>query len=179
MGALAVVGDSQIEVSRLGVLADEIRDHARQGQEHADNAKHHALAIGERLVEAKGLLPHGHFMKWAAEEFPAFKERHLRNFMTIGANRQRVADLGGDASLRMMLAAIKEPSRAVEQIQPGDPRTLVYAFNACTVFVKCVCGREIGGVMELTEGGNGQFSCPKCQRKYAVEARVKGGRRDS
>ena len=172
--ALVAVTDT----ARLDVLAQEIRQHDADAQSHAETAIEHKLAIGARLLEAKSILPHGGFTPWAQAAF-SWTPQHLRRHMQLAkANGTRVFHLPNSASWRSVLAMTVPDDGQVKPIRQIEPK-LVYGFASCTVFVKCVCGREIGGVMELTEGGNGQFNCPKCQRKYAVEARVKGGRRDS
>ena len=53
------------------------------------------LGIGQRLIEAKAMLPHGEWLPWLNEQVE-FSERTARNFMRLArewTNRQALADL--------------------------------------------------------------------------------------
>ena len=45
------------------------------------------LSIGQRLIEAKAMLPHGEWLPWLTEQVE-FSERTARNFMRLGGNGQ-------------------------------------------------------------------------------------------
>ena len=62
------------------------------------------LGIGERLIEAKEMLPHGAWLPWL-EERVEFSERTARNFMRLArewTNRQALADLGAAKALTLL-----------------------------------------------------------------------------
>jgi hypothetical protein len=92
---------------QLKDLAAEIREHEREAQADFKSALTHKIEIGNRLIQAKELLPHGEFLPWAEREF-RWDERHIRRHMQLWRNRTRVSGLPPEASLRMALAAIKE-----------------------------------------------------------------------
>lgn len=59
------------------------------------------LGIGQRLIEAKAMLPHGEWLPWLTEQVE-FSERTARNFMRLArewTNRQALADLGAAKAL--------------------------------------------------------------------------------
>ena len=73
------IGDITTEILRL--------------KQDAGNA---ILGIGQRLIEAKAMLPHGEWLPWLTEQVE-FSERTARNFMRLArewTNRQALADLG-------------------------------------------------------------------------------------
>lgn len=62
------------------------------------------LGIGQRLIEAKEMLPHGAWLPWL-EERVEFSERTARNFMRLTrewTNRQALADLGAAKALTLL-----------------------------------------------------------------------------
>jgi len=65
----------------------------------------HAIAAGEALIEAKAQLDHGEWLRWLAEHV-TFSDRTARRYMTIAANRTRVADLN---SVREAVSVLAEP----------------------------------------------------------------------
>ena len=54
------------------------------------------LGIGQRLIEAKAMLPHGEWLPWLTEQVE-FSERTARNFMRLArewTNRQALGAVG-------------------------------------------------------------------------------------
>lgn len=62
------------------------------------------LAIGNRLIEAKGILSHGEWLPWLTEQVE-FSERTAQNFMRLAkewSNPQTLADLGSSKALTLL-----------------------------------------------------------------------------
>lgn len=69
------------------------------------------LTIGQRLIEAKGLLSHGEWLPWLTGQVE-FSERSAQNYMRLArewSNPQALADLG--AAKALALLALPEPER--------------------------------------------------------------------
>lgn len=91
-------------VRDIDTITDEILEAKRVGGEAI-------ITIGQRLIEAKALLPHGEWLPWLNEKCE-FSERTARNFMRLAkdwTNRQALADLG--ASKALALLALPESER--------------------------------------------------------------------
>jgi hypothetical protein len=161
------------QIERIGVLAAEIKDHEVEAQQHAGTAIEHKIAIGERLIEAKGLLRHGEFLTWARAEF-GWTASHLQKHTRLARNASRVTHLPDGASLRMALAAIRPASHPPAGASGAALETLVYAFTTCTLSLRCACGQELTGPVALTERGNGELVCT-CGRRYVVGCDVRHG----
>jgi hypothetical protein len=173
---LEVVLPERAQSDRIGVLAAEIKAHEVEAQQHAGNALAHKVAIGERLIEAKGYFRHGEFLTWAKAEF-GWPPRHLQKHMEIARNAPRVAHLveRSGASMRMALAALRTPTSHPPAGASGvQLETLVYAFTTCALSLRCACGREITGPVALTERGNGELVCT-CSRRYVIGCDVRHG----
>lgn len=62
------------------------------------------LSIGNRLIEAKGILNHGEWLPWLTEQVE-FSERTAQNFMRLAkewSNPQTLADLGSSKALTLL-----------------------------------------------------------------------------
>ena len=62
-------------VRDIGIITTEIL----RLKQDAGNA---ILSIGQRLIEAKAMLPHGEWLPWLTEQVE-FSERTARNFMRL------------------------------------------------------------------------------------------------
>lgn len=104
---------------RLEVLAKEIKEY----DQHADVLVGEFLwlkvKIGERLIEAKALLPHGSFLRWGMTEF-GWTPQHLRRHMELGRNGTRVSLLPPGTSLRAALAALRDDDPVDDEGLGGD-----------------------------------------------------------
>ncbi len=163
------------DTDRLDVLAHEIRQHDTDAHSHAETAIEHKLAIGARLLEAKGILPHGAFLPWAQAEFswtPQWLQKHME---LAKANAKRALHLPNSASMRSALAMAVPDDGGVKPLRLPELK-LVYGFESCTVFIRCGCGQDSTPTIALSEAGNGAFTCPKCQGRYTVSATLKGVR---
>lgn len=114
--------------NELDGIVQRINYHEKQAQQSAKLAIQYKLQIGEELLKAKRLLPHGEFGRWAQNEF-GWGPRHTQNHMRLARNAQHVSQLPSGASLRMALAAIAAPSNGktvvvVEQTGPGRYRLI-------------------------------------------------------
>jgi hypothetical protein len=95
----------------LIALAEEIRlleDEARAAQRRPIEI---AIAIGEHLLTAKTLVPHGEFIDWVAADC-GYTQRHAQYLMRVAANAKRVSHLDQGISLRGAIAAIDKALRA-------------------------------------------------------------------
>jgi phage N-6-adenine-methyltransferase len=95
MAALALV---RSDVDRLEQLA------AAANRAHRDGVRA-AIAAGKALLEAKQLLPHGHWGKWIKEHCD-FSERAAQMYMQAARHPETAGD-----SLREILGALRKPSR--------------------------------------------------------------------
>jgi hypothetical protein len=93
--------------SELARLAGEIGWYEEEARKTVMLALQYKLEIGRRLARAKKLLPHGHFLAWAHEEF-GWTPRHIQRHLKLVENAPRVSRLPPGTSLRMALAAIRE-----------------------------------------------------------------------
>jgi hypothetical protein len=98
----------EIERRRLPALAGEIAEHALAAEKAWRDALGHAIAAGEKLIEAKSLVKHGEWLPWLRENFPG-GERTAQNYMKLAANAPRVADLPTVREAVALLAAPKQP----------------------------------------------------------------------
>lgn len=77
------------------------------------------MELGQRLCEAKELLPHGEWLPWL-EEKVQFSERTAQKFMALAreyaANPQLAADLGSEKAFALL--ALPEPEREAFMAQP-------------------------------------------------------------
>lgn len=105
-------------------LAQDIRREHEAASTAFTSAVEHAMRCGELLTQAKDDVPHGQWLGWLAANFPA-SERTARGYMTLAANRQRVADLNV-GSIRAALAELSEPRDTPDP--PDDPIT-AYIFD--------------------------------------------------
>lgn len=75
------------------------------------------LGIGQKLMEAKAMLPHGEWLPWLTEQVE-FSERTARNFMRLArewTNRQALADLGAAKALTLLALPPEEREQFVEE----------------------------------------------------------------
>lgn len=133
----------------LDQLTREIFHFEDQAIEHAESAVKFKAEIGKRLIAAKELLPHGHFMPWAEKQF-GWSHRHVTNHMELARKWKRVSTLPEGASLRMALSAVAGSNdspapkvehnkfvipllsgeEAVVELRTGDPEQLCATFDA-------------------------------------------------
>ena len=106
------IGDITTEILRL--------------KQDAGNA---ILGIGQRLIEAKAMLPHGEWLPWLTEQVE-FSERTARNFMRLArewTNRQALADLGAAKALTLLALPPEERERFMEEnhVVDGEEKAVI------------------------------------------------------
>ena len=87
------------------------------------------LSIGQRLIEAKAMLPHGEWLPWLTEQVE-FSERTARNFMRLArewTNRQALADLGAAKALTLLALPPEERERFMEEnhVVDGEEKSVI------------------------------------------------------
>ena len=87
------------------------------------------LGIGQRLIEAKALLPHGEWLPWLAEKVE-FSERAAQNFMRLSrewSNPHAVADLGARKALTLLALPADEREQFIAEthIIDGEEKTVI------------------------------------------------------
>ena len=106
------IGDITTEILRL--------------KQDAGNA---ILGIGQRLIEAKAMLPHGEWLPWLTEQVE-FSERTARNFMRLAREwtiRQALADLGAAKALTLLALPPEERERFMEEnhVVDGEEKSVI------------------------------------------------------
>lgn len=111
MNSIATLPDQQVPTT-LSVLAEQINQEHRLCVATGNIALDHAHVAGDKLVEAKAIVGHGHFAQWLHEHFEG-SDRTARAYMRISqrwpeieAKRQRVANL----SYRQALLVLAPPN---------------------------------------------------------------------
>ena len=123
--ALRALHMSMIQ-NELDGIVQRINYQEQQAQQSAKLAIQHKFEIGQELIKAKKLLPHGEFTRWAQNEF-GWSRQHLAKHMRLARNVSRGFQLTPSTSLRMALAALAAPTNGktmvvVEQTGPGRYR---------------------------------------------------------
>lgn len=104
LGKMAPIETDQLEGRTIEAITGEILELKQRGGEVI-------LDIGRRLLEAKGMLPHGEWLPWLNERVE-FSERTAQKFMRLAqkwSNPSALADLG--ATKALMLLALPEEER--------------------------------------------------------------------
>ncbi|WP_455724437.1 DUF3102 domain-containing protein [Dysosmobacter welbionis] len=109
-------------VRDIGIITTEIL----RLKQDAGNA---ILSIGQRLIEAKAMLPHGEWLPWLTEQVE-FSERTARNFMRLArewTNRQALADLGAAKALTLLALPPEERERFMEEnhVVDGEEKSVI------------------------------------------------------
>jgi hypothetical protein len=151
--------------SGLERLAEEIRAHEAEAHAHAARALAHKLAIGQRLLEAKQLLPHGAFVAWGREQF-GWTQQHLYNHMDLARNHQRVGDLPPDTSLRLALAVLRGDRTRLSHAEAHERRLAAVEAGAGAVATAAGGGWPVYGQIDQAEAGD------YCRRLAAAGVRA-------
>ena len=83
------------------------------------------LGIGQRLIEAKEMLPHGEWLPWLNEQVE-FSERTAQNFIRLArewSNPQALADLGATKALTLLALPPEEREQFIEDHNVIDMST--------------------------------------------------------
>lgn len=87
------------------------------------------LSIGQRLIEAKAMLPHGDWLPWLTEQVE-FSERQAQRFMRLAQewrNPTALSDLGATKALTLLALPPEEREQflAENHIVDGEEKTVI------------------------------------------------------
>lgn len=145
--------------NRLPILAAEINQAHDQAIRAAQSTLKHAIAVGERLIEAKALVGHGKWLPWLIENC-TFSERMAQNYMRLAKHQDEVksksatvADLTVRAALDQLTASGPDndhlfPPAGVVRIWPAGPINYFLIEHSSQH-----PGYYHSGFADLTEGG--------------------------
>ena len=114
------VAEGAVAERNIEIITTEIL----QLKQDAGNA---ILGIGQRLIEAKSMLPHGKWIPWLTEQVE-FSERTAQSFMRLArewSNPQALADLGATKALALLALPPDERERFIEEnhVVDGEAKT--------------------------------------------------------
>ena len=114
------VAEGAVAERNIKIITTEIL----QLKQDAGNA---ILGIGQRLIEAKSMLPHGKWIPWLTEQVE-FSERTAQSFMRLArewSNPQALADLGATKALALLALPPDERERFIEEnhVVDGEAKT--------------------------------------------------------
>lgn len=122
----AVVAGSRFDYAQVtAATADTLQGIAVRVRSLHEKHLDTAIRIGNDLLRAKGLLPHGRFSEWLGVEFQ-WSDRTARNYMSVaehfGGKSETISVL--DATTAYQLAAPSTPAavrtRVIEQLEAGE-----------------------------------------------------------
>lgn len=87
------------------------------------------ITIGQRLIEAKALLPHGEWLPWLAEKVD-FSERAANRFMRLArewSNPTALSDLGATKALQLLALPESEREKFLSETHQvdGEEKTVI------------------------------------------------------
>ena len=87
------------------------------------------LGIGQRLLEAKAILPHGEWLPWLTEQVE-FSERQAQRFMKLAqewANPTALSDLGATKALALLALPPEERQKFLSEnhIVDGEEKSVI------------------------------------------------------
>lgn len=120
---LLVAANAQADAARLDALAAEINAITEQTRGVVISA---ALAVGKRLIEAKGLVPAGRFGEWLAKSV-SYSERKAQDMMRLyeaygrdGAIPESIAALDYSKAVALLSAQPEEREALAERAADED-----------------------------------------------------------
>lgn len=121
-GQLSKVSDSDTGFRNIDAITSEII----QLKQDAGSA---IIGIGQRLIEAKAMLPHGDWLPWLTERVE-FSERTAQSFMRLArewSNPQALADLGATKALTLLALPPEERERfmAENHVVDGEEKSVI------------------------------------------------------
>jgi hypothetical protein len=105
----------EVERRRLVVLAQEVREEHAAIEAIWRNALERAIAVGEKLIEAKSLVRHGEWGPWL--ESAGLPHRTASTYMRLARESGHVADL---PTVRQAIAALTRPQPASAESPAED-----------------------------------------------------------
>lgn len=100
----AMLGKQLAKILDPGVSSRNIESITAEILQLKQDAGNAILSIGQRLIEAKAMLPHGEWLPWLTEQVE-FSERTAQSFMRLArewSNPQALADLGATKALTLL-----------------------------------------------------------------------------
>ena len=124
------------------------------------------LGIGQRLIEAKAILPRGEWLPWL-EERVEFSERSAQNFMRLArewSNPQALADLGASKALTLLALPPEERETfmAESHLVGGEEKTVVD-----------MTSRELERVIKERDAARQEVEAARADAQTAEESRAK------
>lgn len=134
-----------------------------QLKQDAGNA---VIGIGQRLIEAKAILPRGEWLPWL-EERVEFSERSAQNFMRLArewSNPQALADLGASKALTLLALPPEERETfmAESHLVGGEEKTVVD-----------MTSRELERVIKERDAARQEAEAARADAQTAEESRAK------
>lgn len=143
----------------IGVITDEVLAAKRAAGDSL-------LTLGQRLIEAKAMLPHGEWLPWLEGQV-GFSERAAQQYMKLAqtyTNPQALADLG--ATKALMLLALPDGEREefieVPHAVDGEEKT-----------VQDMSSRELKQVLRERDEAKQELAKAEADRQAAEAAREK------
>lgn len=143
----------------IGVITDEVLAAKRAAGDSL-------LTLGQRLIEAKAMLPHGEWLPWLEGQV-GFSERAAQQYMKLAqtyTNPQALADLG--ATKALMLLALPDGEREefieVPHAVDGEEKT-----------VQDMSSRELKQVLRERDEAKQELARAEADRQAAEAAREK------
>lgn len=134
-----------------------------QLKQDAGNA---VIGIGQRLIEAKAILPRGEWLPWL-EERVEFSERSAQNFMRLArewSNPQALADLGASKALTLLALPPEERETfmAESHLVGGEEKTVVD-----------MTSRELEKAIKERDAARQEAEAARADAQTAEESRAK------
>ena len=128
------------------------------------------LGIGQRLIEAKSMLPHGKWIPWPTEQVE-FSERTAQSFMRLArewSNPQALADLGATKALALLALPPDERERFIEENHVVDGEAKTAAEMTTRELEKAVKERD-EALREAEEAREAAEAADHSREKMAVD----------
>ena len=124
------------------------------------------LAIGQRLIEAKAMLPHGAWLPWLEEQVD-FTDRTARKFMLLArewTNRKALSDLGATKALTILALPPEERETfmAESHLVGGEEKTVVD-----------MTSRELEKAIKERDAARQEAEAARASAQTAEESRAK------
>lgn len=125
----AMLGKQLEKVSNPGVSPRSIESITAEILQLKQDAGNAILGIGQRLIEAKAMLPHGEWLPWLNEQVE-FSDRQAQRFMRLAQewrNPTALSDLGATKALTLLALPPEEREQfmAENHIVDGEEKSVI------------------------------------------------------
>lgn len=125
----AMLGKQRAKVPDPGISSRNIESITAEILQLKQDAGNAILGIGQRLIEAKAMLPHGEWLPWLTEQVE-FSERTAQSFMRLArewSNPQALADLGATKALTLLALPREEREQFMieNHIVDGEEKSVI------------------------------------------------------